>query len=334
LKAKTPVAVFVYNRPEHARNTLASLEACQRLEECDIFIFSDGPRISEHENGVSQVRSIVRVWASAHKAQLVEQSENIGLARSILDGVSRLCEEYGRVIVVEDDLILHPAFIHFMLSSLDQYESEEGIAQISGYMYPIEKKSGLRSFFLPFTSTWGWATWQHIWKNVDWSAAGSLEMLENSNTNRLFDLNGSYPHTQMLRDKLKNKNQSWGILFYWWVFSQNLLVLHPSTTLVINTGMDGSGYHTPIYPEHSYPLDNLAENQKHLTIDLSTPILVKADWEKFNINSSIEFPEALVVNQKAYRAICSFLLHLNPNIYQKVASRIKRILNYFFRKYI
>ncbi len=54
---------------------------------------------------------------------------DLGLSHSVVDGVTQLCHQYGRVIVLEDDLILHPSFVDFMLQSLDRYSEEDSVAQ-------------------------------------------------------------------------------------------------------------------------------------------------------------------------------------------------------------
>jgi len=68
-----------------------------------------------------------------YNAKLVERAKNLGLAHSIVDVVTELCNECGRVIVLKDDLILHPAFVDFMLQSLDRYSENDRAAQIAGF---------------------------------------------------------------------------------------------------------------------------------------------------------------------------------------------------------
>jgi len=163
MSQKTPVPIFTYNRPLHAQQMLDSLAACQRLEECQPIIFSDGPRIPEHEVVVRDVRQITRNWAKKYNAKLIERAKNLGLAHSIVDGVIKLCNEYGRVIVLEDDLVLHPAFVDFMLQSLDRYSDDDRIAQMAGFTFPIETSETPNTFLLPLTTSWGWATWKRAW---------------------------------------------------------------------------------------------------------------------------------------------------------------------------
>lgn len=159
MNSKTPLALFVYNRPEHTQRMLASLELCSHLDECQVYFYCDGAQIAEQSKGAESVRGIVKIWGNRHDAIIIERSENLGLAQSVVGGVTELCREYGRVIVVEDDLVLHPQFLNYMLQALNRYENDERVAQISGYMFPERHPKCPDAFFLPFITTWGWATW-------------------------------------------------------------------------------------------------------------------------------------------------------------------------------
>jgi hypothetical protein len=67
--------------------------------------------------------------------------------------------------------------------------------------------------------------------------------LSDSKVRRSFDLDGSYPYSAMLEQRLRNENDSWGILFWWAVFKAHGLALHPRESLVWVGGFDQSGTH-------------------------------------------------------------------------------------------
>ena len=239
---KTPIALFIYNRPAHTRVVLESLSRCRRLDECSLKIYCDGPKRPEHAAAVNEAREVAREWAARLDAEVVERDSNLGLARSVVSGVSELCESHGRVIVIEDDFSLSPAFLDYMLSALDRYADEESVYQVSAYMYPIRHASEPDAFFLPLTTTWGWATWSRAWNIFNWQPADA-DTLHDPEVRRRFNLNNAYPYAEMLERRLNSENDSWGILFWWAVFRANGLVLHPRKTLVWNGGFDESGTH-------------------------------------------------------------------------------------------
>ncbi|MBS0172823.1 MAG: glycosyltransferase, partial [Nitrospira sp.] len=118
---KIPLAFFAYNRPKHTERALNALAACERREDFEFYFFSDGPRNAETEAGVAEVRQTLKANAERFSAEIILRPANLGLARSIVDGVGRLCESHGRVVVLEDDLVVSPDFLHFMASALDHY---------------------------------------------------------------------------------------------------------------------------------------------------------------------------------------------------------------------
>lgn len=313
MKFKTPLALFVYNRPEHTRQMLDSLELCSRLDECQIYFYCDEAQTADQSKGVKSVRKIVYAWGNRHDANIIERPGNLGLARSIAGGVTELCREYGRVIVVEDDLVLHPQFLDYMLHALNRYENEERVAQISGYMFPERHAKSPDAFFVPYITTWGWATWSRAWQLFDWHP--DLIALEEPAVSRRFDLNHAYPFTSMLKDRLAGRVQSWGILFYWAVFSANKLVLHPRLSLVKNEGFDGSGVHfrSPGGESHQQP-----------------PF--QTGWP--NLGEDFVWPESIHINRKALRTHQRYLraqLSLRSRIKKRLLGWLKRASHIFLR---
>lgn len=238
----TPIALFTYNRPIHTAAALESLSQCTRLDECHLHIYCDGPAKPEHSAAVKESRQVVRDWETRLGAEVIERDVNLGLASSIISGVTELCDRHGRVIVLEDDLVVNRSFVDFMIQALDRYENEPKVYQISGYMFPVEQPAATDAFFLPLTTTWGWATWSRAWRSFDPDPSGAREFLRLGDRRR-FDLDGAYPYSNMLEDRLQGKNDSWGILFWWSVFKANGLALHPRESLVWNGGFDNTGTH-------------------------------------------------------------------------------------------
>lgn len=259
-KLKTPIALFIYKRAAHTRLVLESLSRCRRLDECALKIYCDGPKRPEDAAAVAAAREIAREWAARLGAEVIEREANLGLARSVFSGVSELCESHGRVIVIEDDFALSPAFLDYMLSALDAYAGEPTVYQISGYMYPIRHAPQPDAFFLPLTTTWGWATWSRAWRIFEWQP-GDAEALQDAEVVRRFNLNNAYPYAEMLRRRLNGENDSWGILFWWAVFRANGLVLHPRKSLVWNGGFDESGTHCGDQAWSSQSLSEIAVDQ-------------------------------------------------------------------------
>lgn len=241
--AMTPVALFAYNRPTHTQRALQALAQCRRRDACKFHFFLDGPRTEEARPQVEAVRKVLQEWAETFDAEIIERVTNLGLARSIVSGVTSLCEQYGRVVVVEDDLIVSPDFLHYFLEALNHYEHTEQVMQVGGFT--ISPPAGLATdaFLLPVTTTWGWATWQRAWQSFSWQPKELEVANQDGDWLRLFNLHDTCSFSAMLADRMAGRNDSWGILWWYAVSRSRGLVVYPRHTLVRNGGFDGSGVH-------------------------------------------------------------------------------------------
>lgn len=248
-----PIALFVYNRPQHARRTVETLRANGYAKNSDLFVFSDAPRDEGAARAVAEVRELMRDIDGFRSVTLVERERNLGLASSIIDGVTRLCEERGRVIVLEDDLLVSPYFLEYMNTALEHYREDERVMQISGHMFPIDVAVETDAVFLPMTTSWGWATWLRAWRHFDPTAKGYGALKHDAKLRRRFDLDGAYDYSGMLERQLRGEVDSWAVRWYLDVFMLGGLTLFPRKTLVANAGFDGSGTHL----SRHQPVDNL-----------------------------------------------------------------------------
>jgi hypothetical protein len=241
--SRAPVVLFIYNRPEHLRRTLESLMRCDGFDSSPVIVYGDGPKNSDQEEEVEKTREVARLLLG-DRVEYHVREQNAGLARSVIEGVTDVVNRFGRAIVIEDDLELAPGFLNYMNRALDRYADNESVFQVSGYIYDTpELVSQSTTLFLPFISSWGWATWQRAWKFFDPDAREWLSLRSDSQTRRRFNLDNSYDFTAMLFHQMTGQGQSWAIRWYWAVFKANGLVLYPPLSLVRNVGLDGSGTH-------------------------------------------------------------------------------------------
>ncbi len=237
-----PIAFFAYKRDEHARKALIALQNNVGFDPSLLHIFCDGARRAADVAQVEQTRSVIRETVSSESA-IVYRNENWGLAKSIIAGVSELTKKFGTVIVLEDDLITSPHFLSYMNQALDLYANEKTVMQVSGFMFPVSAISSDDAFFLPLTTSWGWATWHRAWEHFD-PSMHKLSLLDNSKSLRYeFDLRGSCPYYKMICSQREKKIDSWAIRWYMSVFLNSGLTLYPRTSLIANIGFDGSGTH-------------------------------------------------------------------------------------------
>ncbi len=270
-----PVAVFAYSRPNHLRRTLQTLCACEGFGETPVTVFIDGPKSPETKGKVDEVQAVARNMLG-DSADIRVSAVNKGLSRSITSGVADLLEAHGRVIVVEDDLDLSPIFLRYMNAALDRYADTQSVYQISGFMFDVpEFKAQETAVVLPFTTTWGWATWSSAWKVYDPKAKGWKTLQSDRNLRKRFNLGGNYPYDWLMQRQMKGQSDSWGIRWYWSVFREDGLTVFPPNSLVSNSGQDGSGSHGG-----GVLADFSGTNQKLLSVAPKFPDNVRVDSDK------------------------------------------------------
>jgi len=237
-----PIVLFVYNRPWHTRQTIESLQKNELASESELFIFSDGSKNDNDIDKVKQVRDYIKTIDGFKKINIIEREKNLGLANNIIDGVTRIVNKYGTIIVLEDDLVSSPYFLRYMNEALTLFAEDERVISIHGYVYPLNEELP-EAFFLPGADCWGWATWQRGWAEFNPDGGALLKELKLRKLIRAFDFNGTYPYSKMLQSQIEGKNDSWAILWYASAFLANKLTLYPGRSLIKNIGNDSSGRH-------------------------------------------------------------------------------------------
>lgn len=235
-----PILLFVYNRPLHVKRSIESLLANELAKDSELYIFSDAAKDETAQTDVDEVRKIVHSIDGFKQIHFVEREKNWGLARNIIDGVTRLVNEYGRVIVLEDDLIVAPYFLKFMNDALETYQDEEKVGHIQACDF-TKDPSLPDTFLIKWTGSWGWATWKRAWKHFNPNGQELLDELVKRNLTHRFDFNGKYGFTRMLRKQIEGKNNSWAIRWNASLFLADILSLNVGKSLIQNEGFDGSG---------------------------------------------------------------------------------------------
>lgn len=236
----SPITLFVYNRPRHLKQTIEALKKNKLARESELFIFSDGPKDERDRKKVEEVRKYTKTIDGFKTITIIERKKNLGLAESIISGVTEIVNKYGTIIVLEDDLLTSPYFLKFMNEGLNLYENDEDVISIHSYIYPV-KKLLPETYFLKGADCQGWATWKRGWDLFEFDGQKLLEELQSRKLTKEFDFSGSYTYTQMLRDQIEGKNNSWAVRWYASAFLKNKFTLYPKESLIYNTGFDASG---------------------------------------------------------------------------------------------
>ena len=236
-----PIVLFTYNRPDHTKMAVESLLKNIEAKDSDLFVFSDGPKNEKAVEGVMQNRRYIHSISGFKTIHIVEREKNWGLANSLIAGITEVINQYGKVIVVEDDLVLSPYFLQFMNDALEKYKDDDRVGTITAYVPPI-KEDLPNTFFLMYFMCWGWATWKRAWDLLEKDPKPLLRGLRFKKTK--FDVGGGVGNYGNLYCQKVGLVDSWYVRYYASLFLKGKLSFYPGHTLAANNGLDGTGTHS------------------------------------------------------------------------------------------
>ncbi|RZG49145.1 glycosyltransferase [Acinetobacter wuhouensis] len=237
-----PIVFFVYNRPTHTYKTIEALKNNKLADQSDLIIYSDHAKNIEAVKEVEQVRNYIYSISGFKSITVIERDRNWGLANSIIDGVTTVVNQYGRIIVLEDDMETSPYFLSYMNDALEYYKDELKVFGITGFAYPVNNENLPITYFMKDEGCWGWATWSRAWqyfeKDTDYlMQIFTRQMIKDFNFDNTIDF-----WNQIILNS-KGEINTWAIYWYATIFLKDGLFLHPKDTFVKNIGHDGSGVH-------------------------------------------------------------------------------------------
>ena len=224
---------------------MAALAANTLAQSSSLYIYADGAKTNagkRERSDLAAVRRLIRErrWKDAFgRVEIVEAAANLGLAESVIRGVSEVIRYSGRIIVLEDDVVVSPYFLEFMNTALELYEADEAVGSIRAHTFALEQKNRPGLFFARMSGDFAWGTWERAWKRVSFDGKDLLARLKRRKLTRTFNYDDCYPYTQMLRDQIAGCNSSWGVRFYASLFLEDMLTLYPGKSLAAHIGYDG-----------------------------------------------------------------------------------------------
>lgn len=229
----SPIVIFAFNRPEALERLTKALSKCPLYDESPRIVFVDGAR-NEHERfKVEKVIEIAHTITNDVRCSDV----NRGLGASVIAGVTDIIAKHGRAIVLEDDLVPAPGFLLFMNQALNRYESDDRILSVCGYSLKVSRPNGYQAdvYLGERSSSWGWATWNNRWQQVDWEVTDYNTFKNNSKQRHSFNRGGS-DMAGMLDAYMHGRNHSWAIRFCYHQWRHHMFSIHPMRSLIDNQG--------------------------------------------------------------------------------------------------
>lgn len=287
IQSCAPVVVFAYNRPLHLSKTIQVLSECDLASQTPVIVYLDGPRDKFDEEKQSEIRHFLLSVQGFFSFDVRDRDENVGLTRNVTSGVTEVMQQYGRAIILEDDILVSKNFLNYMNDALEFYADKPAVWHISAWNFPINDDDLPSTFLWRAAIGWGWATWQDRWQHY---TRQPKKLLESWNQKQIqeFNLYGSYDFWEQVKKNVKGEIHTWAVFWYATIFQHNGLCLSPSRALTSNIGFDGSGTHN-------------ASEEFRQEYDSSF------DYRKFS------FPEVLDEDYKVVGRIISFNQKIQQN---------------------
>jgi len=262
----------VYNRPDHLRKTLDALNNNRDVCNAKLVIYSDGPREEQDETKVRKVRELIRKKNKFSDTEIIESKRNMGLAKSVIDGVSEVLGKYCEVITLEDDVLTSPGWYQFMNHGIQFYRYKPKIWSMGGYCPPIKfPYSYSRDVFLsPLATSYSWGTWEDRWRLVDWEVSDFDKFIaDRKRVNRFCGWNPS--RMRLLKRTIRKNHSSWAIRWEYAAAKHSCLNVLPTKSHVTNIGYDVG--------EHSQSIATKKANAKYSVVPVDQPYEFQEDLQ-------------------------------------------------------
>lgn len=250
-----PIVLFVYNRPEHTKQTVEGILANPEARFSDLYIFSDGAKktaTADAMGKVKRVREYIHTISGFKSITIFEAHENRGLAPSTISGLSKMFELYDRLIMIEDDDVPTPYFLKYVNEGLERYKDDVSIWSIGGYIDTDYAKptQGPDVFLVNRPTSWGFGTWKRCWDKVIWDIESLKGIFSHKSICEDFSKWGGGDSSAIMFQLFQGRVSSWSIRYNFAAYLNDAKSVLPQKSLINNSGMDGSGTHSGIL-QHS-----------------------------------------------------------------------------------
>lgn len=300
-----PIVLFAFKRIENLKQCVSSLKRNSLCNESDLIIFSDAARSEDDIDKVNQVRDYIKTISGFKTITIFYAKENLGLARSIINGVTDVINKYGKVIVIEDDLIVAKNFLTYMNLALEYYETFENVLSISGYSFlmKIPKDYSFDNYFTQRVFSWGWGTWKDKWVGIDWEVKDYKHFKEDKSKHHCFNSMGT-DLMRMLDKQMNGEINSWAIRWYYHQFKYQLFTVFPVYSKVINNGFNLDATHSGLHKRRFWTE------------------LTEEDQQAFNFSNNVKLEKYIITQFTSHFSIPT-------RAYYKIVDSVNKMVSFF-----
>ena len=239
-----PIGLSVYSRPEHLQKTISALKSDPLASVSELTVFSDAAAPGD-EDAVHQVRELLKGIEGFKKVGLVIRSENDRVGNN-RNGMRSLLNKHGKLIWLEEDIVIAPGFLRFMNTALDTYKQDRNIFSVCGYRPPISIPAAYTPdvFTLPRFCAWGFGIWKDRFDLIQMKIApGEFKKFLLSPVKVLRFCQGGWDMLPMLREEVNGNLDALDVKIFYQQFLLQMQTVYPTRFLARNIGHDGTGMH-------------------------------------------------------------------------------------------
>jgi glycosyltransferase involved in cell wall biosynthesis len=241
----TIIAIFCYKRANKLRTCIEALLKNPECASLEIVFFSDGFKTDADKGGVLEVRDYIDNLTGFKTVHKHYRPVNFSTGPNFHTGLTFLSQNYEQFIVVEDDLVVSPNYLKYMLEGLSFYKNQKSIFCITGFCFPLQIANyAYDTVIYKRFCSYGWASWSDRVRHVIWDAEG-LSKLINSSPNFKNRLNEEgLDLYRMLLKQISGKISTWDIQMQVHVAENRYKVVYPVISKVTNIGFDTESTNT------------------------------------------------------------------------------------------
>jgi hypothetical protein len=245
MNKSTVIAVFCYKRMAKLKTSMEALLKNPECKSLEVIFFCDGYKGESDRAAVLETRAYIDSITGFKKVHKHFRETNLTTGPNFVNALNYLCENYDQFIVVEDDIVVTPNFLKYILDALEFYREQRSVFCVSGFAFPIRKGDyQYDTVVVGRFSAYGWASWSDRVKNVVWGKDELTTMIKSShNFKRRLNSEG-YDLYRMLKKQIKGKISTWDVQMQVHVSENRLKVIFPVISKTKNIGFDVGSTHT------------------------------------------------------------------------------------------
>ncbi len=242
-----PVVIPTLNRFEHFKRCIESLGRCNWADQTDVYIALDYPPSKQYEAGYKKINEYLSSSFFHFKSIIIiRRDRNYGPGENSKDVIRNyIWPKYDRMIFTEDDNCFSKTFLQFIDIGLEKCELRDDILAIGGYALPANWKDDGSELVLlnSNANAWGYGMLRKSYyelANIDIHEYYHSLLSSKERTKRI--LSGSKNDCGGLAWFVMTGNYGINDTFKSiYIRDKGMYCLFPKTSLVFNTGSDGSG---------------------------------------------------------------------------------------------